>query len=115
MKARAFALSFLLVALAGCTTIPTSAPRIDGSTPAAFETSRRALVTALNSEQQAKLNTAILLIGATKVHDSGFNEPTSFGPETLRRELDGKTYEEIIKAAAATGATISNVSHRGVT
>jgi hypothetical protein len=114
MKARSFALS-LLLALAGCTTIPTSAPRIDGSTPAAFEASWRALVTTLNSEQQAKLNTAILLIGATKFHDSGFKEPTSFGPETLRSELDGKTYEEIIKAAAATGTTISNVSHHGAT
>jgi hypothetical protein len=116
MKARSFALSFLLVAaLAGCTTIPTSAPRIDGSTPAAFEASWRALMATLNSEQHAKLNTAILLIGATKFHDSGFKEPTSFGPETLRSELDGKTYEEIIKAAAAAGTTISNVSHQGAT
>lgn len=115
MKARSFALSFLLAALAGCASIPTSALRIDGSTPAAFEASWRALVATLNSEQQAKLNTAILLIGATKFHDSGFKEPTSFGPETLRSELDGKTYEDVIKTAAATGTTISNVSHHGAT
>lgn len=115
MKSRYFSLSLLLFALTGCTTIPTSAPRIDGSTPEAFEASWKALVTTLNSEQQAKLNTAILLIGATKFHDSGFKEPTSFGPETLRSELDGKTYEEIVKASAATGTTISNVSHHGAT
>jgi hypothetical protein len=62
----------LFVCLEGCTAVPKSVPRIDGSTPAAFEASWNSLVKTLNSEQQNKLNTAILLIGATKLHDSGF-------------------------------------------
>jgi hypothetical protein len=102
---------FLLVVLGGCTTLPMSSLKVDGSTPAAFEASWNALIATLDSGQKAKLDTAILLIGATKVHDSGFKEPTSFGPETLRSELDGKTYEQIIRAAAATGTTLESVSH----
>lgn len=103
----------LLTALTACAAMPPPAPpRIDGSTPAAFEASWKALVASLSSEQQGKLNAAVLLIGATKLHNSGFNEPASFGPETLRSELNGKTYEEILKAAAATGARITGVSHQ---
>ena len=45
-------------------------------------------------------------------------EPTkepisSFGPETLRSDLNGMTYDEIIKAGAATGTTIVGVEHHG--
>jgi hypothetical protein len=99
--------SLLVIALAGCATTATSPPRIDGSTPATLAASWKALEATLNSEQKTKLDTAVLLIGATKFHDSGFKEPASFGPETLRSELDGKTYDEIIKAAAATGTRIN--------
>ena len=104
---RLVALCLLVIALAGCATAPTSPPKIDGSTPATLQASWKALEATLNSEQKTKLDTAILLIGATKFHDSGFKEPASFGPETLRSELDGKTYDEIIKAAAATGTKIN--------
>jgi hypothetical protein len=114
MTPRLLASLVLLVTLAGCATTGTTAPkRIDGSSPTAFEASWKALVATLNREQQARLNTAVLLIGATKFHNSGFKEPASFGPETLRSELNGKTYDEIIKAAAATGATIGGVEHHG--
>jgi hypothetical protein len=101
-----------LLALAGCTTTnaPTATPRIDGSSPAAFQASYETLVATLNSEQPAKLNTAIFLIGATKFRDSEVKE---FGPETLRKDLDGKTYDEIIKAGAATGARIGGIEHQG--
>ncbi len=116
MTTHRFAAFLLLVALAGCTTTRTTPVRIDGSSPTAFEASWKALVATLDSEQQAKLNTAVLLIGATELKNSGFTEPSSFGPETLRGELDGKTYDEIIKAAAATGTTIVGVErHRGAT
>jgi hypothetical protein len=111
MTARILVRSLLLAALVSCTTVPTKPPRIDASTPAAFDASWRALVATLNSEQETRLNTAILLIGATKFHNAGMTEPHSFGPETLRSELDGKTYEEILKAAAATGTTIGGVRH----
>ena len=112
MRAYRFAI-LLLILLAGCTTLPATPPRIDGSTPATFDASWKALESSLDPEQKAKLNTAILLIGATKTHNSGFNGPVTFGPQTLRSELDGKTYEEIIKAGVATGATIGGVSHPG--
>jgi hypothetical protein len=49
------------LAVAICTTTPTSPPGIDGLNTAAFESSWRALVTTPNSEQRGKLNTAILL------------------------------------------------------
>ena len=113
MRTHRFTAVLLLVALAGCTTTRTTAVRIDGSSPAAFEASWKALVATLNQEQQAKLNTAVFLIGATKLHNSGFKEPSSFGPETLRTELDGKTYDEIIKSGADTGTKIIGVEHHG--
>ena len=118
MTTRRFAALLLLVTLAGCTTTRTTALRIDGSSPTAFEASWKALEATLNREQQAKLNTAILQIGATKSFNARMKEPTSepidsFGPETLRSDLDGMTYAEIIKAGAATGTKITGVEHRG--
>jgi hypothetical protein len=113
MTTHRFAAFFLLGILAACTTTRTPSVRIDGSSPTAFEASWKALIATLDSEQQAKLNTAVLLIGATKLKNSGFTEPSSFGPETLRTELDGKTYDEIIKAGTATGTKIIGVEHRG--
>jgi hypothetical protein len=101
--------------LAGCAAVPKGPPRIDGSTPQAFETSWSRLVKSLNAEQQGQLDTAILRIGATKLHDSGFQQPTSFSADTLRGELDGKTYQDILQAAVATGTTIQNASPRAGT
>jgi len=113
MQTHRFTAVFLLLVLAGCATTRTTAVRIDGSSPAAFDASWKALVATLNQEQQAKLNTAVFLIGTTKLHNSGYKEGDSFGPETLRTELDGKTYDEIIKAGAATGTKIIGVEHHG--
>lgn len=118
MRTHRFAPVLLLVALAGCAATRTTAVRIDGSSPAAFEASWKSLVATLDPEQQAKLNTAIVQIGATKSFNERMKEPTkeptsSFGPETLRTELDGKTYDEIIKAGAATGTKIIGVEHHG--
>jgi hypothetical protein len=123
MEAHRFAALLLLVALTACATTPrATAVRIDGSSPAAYQASWKAMEATLNQEQQAKLNTAVLLIGATKSFNAQMHggEPIdtieTFAPETLRSDLDGKTYDEIIKAAAATGTTITRVEHhRGVT
>jgi hypothetical protein len=57
-------------------------------------------------------------IGTTKSFNARMKEPSgepidSFGAETLRTELDGKTYDEIIKAGAATGTKIIGVEHHG--
>jgi len=120
MKTHRFAALLLLITLSACATAPrATAVRIDGSSPAAFDAAWKALVATLNQEQQAKLNTAVLLIGATKSFNArkqagDLTAPgpyDTFGPETLRSDLDGKTYDEIIKAAAATGTTISGVEH----
>jgi hypothetical protein len=111
MTARLLALSALLGMLVGCASTPQQPIRIDGSTPDAFRTSWSTLNSSLSAEQQAQLNTAVLLLGATKLHDSGFKGPSSFGPETLRGDLNGKTFEEIIAAAKGTGATVTVNSH----
>ena len=118
MTARCFATLLLLVTLTGCTTTRTTAVRIDGSSPTAFAASWKALLATLNPEQQAKLNTAIVQIGATKSFNAVMKEPnkepiSSFGPQTLRSDLDGMTYDGIIKAGAATGTTIVGVEHHG--
>jgi hypothetical protein len=104
MTSRPIALSALLGMLAGCASVPQQPLRIDGSTPEAFQASWSRLNSSLAADQQAQLNTAILLLGATKLHESGYHGPPSFGPETLRADLNGKTFEEIIAAGKATGA-----------
>jgi len=106
MTSRLAALFVLLGLLAGCASTPQPL-RIDGSTPEAFQASWSRLNSSLSAQQQAQLNTAILLLGATKLHDSDFKGPPGFGPETLRADLNGKTFEEIIAAGKATGATVT--------
>jgi hypothetical protein len=111
MPSRSLVPSLVLLLVAACATAPQQPLRVDGSTPEAFRASWSRLVSTLSSEQQAQLNTAILLIGATKQHDSGFKDTAGFGPETLRRDLDGKTYADIVAAAKATGTRITGVEH----
>jgi len=116
MATRRLAVLLLLIALAGCATTRTAAVRIDGSSPEAFDASWKALQARLTPYQQAELNTAIVQIGATKIVHAAMKEPnkeppTSFGPQTLRSDLDGKTFDEIIKAGAATGTTIVPPEH----
>ncbi len=64
----------------------------------------------VSASQQAQLNTAILLLGATKLHDPAYQGQSSFGPETLRTEFDGKTFDQILAAAKATGTTFQGQS-----
>jgi len=111
MRSPPIVVSVLLGLLAGCASTPQQPLRVDGSTPEAFQASWSRLNASLSAQQQAQLNTAILLLGATKLHDSGYKGPSSFGPETLRADLNGKTFEEIIAAGKATGATIKINQH----
>jgi len=113
MTPRSLLPALLLLFVAACATVPQQPLRVDGSTPEAFRASWSRLVASLSSEQQARLNTAVLLIGATKQHASGYKGAAGFGPETLRGDLDGKSYADIIAAAKATGATITGVEHAG--
>ena len=107
-------LSILLpLILAGCASTAPVEIRVDGSSLASFRTSWSKLNASLSSQQQAQLNTAVLLIGATKLHDSEYQRSPSFGPETLRGDLDGKNYEDILKAAQATGARVTGVDRPG--
>ena len=90
--------------------------RVNDAWPAAFDASWKALQATLNPRQQAELTTAIVQIGATKALHAAMKDPSAeaaqrFGPETLRSELDGKTFDEIIKAGAATGTKIVDVEH----
>ena len=111
MPTRLLPLFVLLAVLAACATTPQQPVRIDGATAATFRASWAKLVSSLTSQQQAQLNTAVLLLGATKLHDSGYKGPPGFGPETLRTDLDGKSFDEVIAAAKATGARVTGVSH----
>jgi hypothetical protein len=111
MTSRFLVPSLALVLLGACATVPHQPPRVDGSTPEAFRASWSRLVASLSSNEQAQLNTAVLLIGATKQHDSGFKDAAAFSAETLRLDLDGKTYADIVAAAKATGAKITGIEH----
>ena len=111
MTSRSLVPSLVLLFVGACATAPQQLLRVDGSTAAAFQASWSRLVSSLSSEQQAQLNTAVLLIGATKLHDSRFTDTAGFGPETLRLDLDRKTYADIVAAAKATGTRITGVEH----
>jgi hypothetical protein len=111
MTPRSLVPSLVLVLVAACATVPQQPLRVDGSTPEAFRASWSRLVASLSSDQQAQLNTAVLLIGATKQRDSGFKDAAGFSPETLRLDLDGKTYADIVAAAKATGARVTGIEH----
>jgi hypothetical protein len=102
---------FVLVAvLAGCASRPSGPVRIDGSSPAACQASWRKLESSLNGQQKQQLELALLLIGSTKQLRLGtLTTSPGISPETVREEIDGKDFEEIVALAKATGTTITNV------
>jgi hypothetical protein len=104
---------FVLAAvLAGCTSTPSGPVRIDGSSPEACQRSWKRLESSLNGQQRQQLVLALLLIGSTKQHRLGsLTTSPGISPETIREEIDGKDFEEIIALGKATGTTITNVQH----
>jgi hypothetical protein len=106
-------LSFvLLTVLAGCASTPSGPVRIDGSSPRACERSWKRLESSLNGQQRQQLELALLLIGSTKQLRLGtLTTSPGISPETVREEIDGKDFEEIVALAKATGAAITNVQH----
>ena len=51
----------------------------------------------LNGQQRQQLDVALLLIGSTKQHRLGtLTTSPGISPETIREEIDGKDFEEII-------------------
>jgi hypothetical protein len=103
--------SFVFVTVfAGCASTPSGPVRIDGSSPQACEASWKRLESSLNGQQRQQLDIALLLIGSTKQHRDGtLTTSPGISPETIREEIDGKDFEEIVALAKATGTTIGSV------
>jgi len=104
-------LSFILfTVLAGCASTPSGPVRIDGSSPEACQRSWKKLESSLNSQQRQQLDIALLLIGSTKQLRLGaLTTSPGISPETIREEIDGKDFEEIIALGKATGTRITDV------
>ena len=100
----------LFTVLAGCASTPSAPVRIDGSSPEACQRSWKKLESSLNGQQRQQLEFALLLIGSTKQHRLGtLTTSPGISPETIREEIDGKDFEEIIALGKATGTRITNV------
>ena len=104
---------FVLVALlAGCASTPPGPVRIDGSSPEACQRSWKRMESSLNSQQRQRLDIALLLIGSTKQHRLGaLTTSPGISQETIREEIDGKDFDEIVALARATGTRITDVEH----
>jgi hypothetical protein len=100
----------VLILLTGCATIPAAPIRIDGSSPEACQASWNKLEASLNAQDRQQLDFALLLIGATRQHQLGtITTSPGISAASIREEIDGKDFQEIIALAKATGAKITNV------
>jgi hypothetical protein len=96
--------------LAGCASTPVAPVRIDGSTSRACEATWKKMESSLNAQQRQQLDIALLLIGSTKQHRLGtLTTGPGISPETIREEIDGKDFEEIVAMGRATGTKITGV------
>ena len=77
--------------------------RIDGSTPEAFQASWDRLHHSLTGQQQSQLDLAMLPIALGKYGSLREVPPslltTGIGPQTIRAEIDGLSFQEIIDLA----------------
>jgi hypothetical protein len=100
----------LITVLAACATAPVVPLRIDGSSTEACRASWTKLEASLNVQQRQQLDVALLLIGSTKQFRLGtLTTSPGISPESIRQEIDGKDFDEIVALARATGTTITNV------
>jgi hypothetical protein len=98
------------LALVGCASSPPAPVRIDGSSPKACEASWKRMESSLGAQQRQQLDLALLLIGSTKQHRLGtMTTSPGISPDTIREEIDGKDFAEIIALAKATGTRITDV------
>jgi hypothetical protein len=103
---------FFAAVSAGCASTPAGPVRIDGSTPEACEVSWKTMEASLSAQERQQLDIALLLIGSTKQHRLGTSTTSpGISPETVREELDGKDFEEIVALGKATGTRITNAQH----
>jgi hypothetical protein len=77
--------------------------RIDGSTPESFQASWDRLRHSLTPRQQSQLDLAMLPIALGKYKSLTEVPPslltTGIGPQTIRAEIDGLSFQEIINLA----------------
>ena len=105
IAAGAVILPFLLaVILSACVHTSVSATvRIDSSTPESFHASWKRLNKSLTSQQRSELSLAILPIALGKYKSLVDAPPallnTGIGPDTIREQIDGMTFAEIVDLA----------------
>jgi len=96
--------------LVGCASTPSGPVRIDGSSPEACDASWKRMEASLDARQRQQLDFALLIIGATKQHRLGtMTTSPGISPESIREEIDGKDFKEILAVAKATGTRISDI------
>lgn len=102
----------LAAVLVGCASIPVAPVRIDGSSAQACDESWKRMEASLNAQQRQQLDIALLLIGSTKQHRLGtLTTSPGISPDTIRQEIDGKDFGEIVALGKGTGTRITNVEH----
>ena len=100
---RALFSNLAAVLLTAC--VHTAAPtalRIDGSTPTTFQSSWDQLYKSLSPSQRSQLEVAILPIALGKYHSFVDVPPSTLagiGPQTIRSEIDGMSFREILDLA----------------
>jgi hypothetical protein len=95
----------MLCLVVSCAHLDSSAPlRIDGSTPAKLQASWDRLYRSLPASGQTRLELAILPIALSQYNSFKDLPPSlaaGFGPQTIRVQIRGLTYREIISLADA--------------
>jgi hypothetical protein len=102
------------MALAACAHAPPTALRIDGSSPDTFQASWDRMRNSLSPSERSQLEIAVLPIALGKYH-SFVDVPPSLlngiGPQTIRTEIDGLSYPEILALAQKQPIKVSLPNH----
>ena len=106
---------FVALSIIACTHTPPQEPlRIDGSTPEKFQASWDQLNRSLTPHQQNNLSVAILPIALGK-YKSATDIPSSLkglGPQDIRTQVNGMTYDEIIDLAERQPVKVRAAPHQ---
>ncbi len=93
--------------------------RIDGSTPQSFQASWDRLHHSLSLQQQSQLDLAMLPIALGKYKSLTEVPPslltTGIGPQSIREEIDGLSFQEIIDLANRQPIKLSLPHHTSTT
>jgi len=93
--------------------------RIDGSTPQSFQASWDRLHNSLTRQQQSQLDLALLPIALGKYGSLTEVPPslltTGIGPQTIRAEINGLSFQEIIDLANRQPIKVSLPRHASTT